>query len=498
MLKKSHPHTGRRRKIGEKWGGRLALALALALCTVTSTWAQARELFAVEGPITSVGVRNKTMTANGILFRIPDNVPIDGTTGITGATLSRLRDNAAPNRVRSIFGAKRSSGFTTITTGIVKINAAGNRRHIAQSVFIEPAENVVVGTVLSVDVATQSLNVNGITVKMNPDERFASPNFASLVGSVGSEVSIEGYFHNADKSIDPVQYAVAIEVVGPSLGGEIWAIEGPSTGMRAGVNEFDVNGMTITVPDALILDGTEGLFGSTMNSLQNKFAPNRVRSIFGQSRHSGFTGIMSGHVETDAGGIRTYVADFFSIGPAENVTLGTLESVDVLNNCIVVNGVTVKGSPDERFPGVIGDIGGEPIADLSILNGILGTEVSIEGYWHSTTPRAGTHYGQAIQTDFLPPSVGTDTVRITGGRTLLSTGRFRCLGVVGPFDATAMITISDADTGTVLGTVPQVLDVATGRGTFSLRLRDLPKAPRVIRAVSDNGGEHTTGVEVRA
>ena len=257
--------------------------MAMVVCAATTTFAQAQvqELFAVEGPVTSVGVINKTMTANGILFRIPDNVVIEGTTGITGATLHLLRDNAAPNRVRSIFGAKRSSGFTTIATDIVKINAAGKRRHIAQTVFVEPAENVIIGTVLSVDVPNRSLNVNGITVKMNPDERFARPDFAALVGSVGSEVSVEGYFHNADRSIAPVQYAVAIEVVGPPVGGDIWEVEGPSTGMRAGINEFDVNGMTITVPDAMILDGTEGLTGATMNSLQNAFAPNRVRSIFG-------------------------------------------------------------------------------------------------------------------------------------------------------------------------------------------------------------------------
>ena len=73
----------------------------------------------------------------------------------------------------------------------------------------------------------------------------------------------------------------------------------------------------------------------------------------------------------------------------------------------------------------------------------------------------------------------------------------RVLGVVSPFDANATVTISDANTGAVLGTVPLAAPDIGGDGEFQLRLRDLTTVPTRVRAVSSNGGEHEADVELR-
>ncbi len=73
----------------------------------------------------------------------------------------------------------------------------------ATRVFVELAENGLVGLLSNVDVATNSFRVNGALVRMNADPRFpnsildlgGSPlTINDLAGHEGTDVSIDGYF----------------------------------------------------------------------------------------------------------------------------------------------------------------------------------------------------------------------------------------------------------------------------------------------------------------
>ena len=186
---------------------RICLLLAVTLVTMSST-AQAQVVFSVEGPITGIDPTAGTITACGVTVTIPAAVPLVGTRGLTGANLAQLLDAAAPTRVRSIFASATGeipgySGGTMIAKGLVVATANGPV-YQAQTVLVEIAENVLVGTVTSVDVANRTFVVNGATCRMNTDERFTADildvglkpiTFDDLDGAVGQIFTVIGYFY---------------------------------------------------------------------------------------------------------------------------------------------------------------------------------------------------------------------------------------------------------------------------------------------------------------
>lgn len=276
-----------------------------------------------------------------------------------------------------------------------------------------------------------------------------------------------------------------------------WAVEGPITAINPAAGTITANGVTVTIPAALPLQGTRGLTGANLAQLLDAAAPGRVRSIFASAGenpgYSGATlkaqGII---VETTAG--RVNEATDVVIELAENVLAGPLDSVDVANRTFVINGATCRMNTDERFPADVLDAGGEPIT-FNDLNGAIGQIVTVVGYFH-----AGAVHAVSIETELVPNNPNTDTVRITraeGRNRPNNRSELRVLGVVSPFDANATITIFDVATGANLGTVAVAAGAIPGQGEFQLRRNNLAASPTRVRATSSNGGTHELDVEVR-
>jgi hypothetical protein len=77
-------------------------------------------------------------------------------------------------------------------------------------------------------------------------------------------------------------------------------------------------------------------------------------------------------------------------------------------------------------------------------------------------------------------------------------GELRVDGVVQPFAVNAVVTVSDAASGAVLGTaaVTQSLTVP-GQGEFSFRLRNVGRRVTSVRVQSSGRGEVTAPVTIR-
>jgi hypothetical protein len=277
-----------------------------------------------------------------------------------------------------------------------------------------------------------------------------------------------------------------------------WAVEAPITAIDPVAGTITASGIVAQIPADLTLDGTNGITGANLAALLDNAAPSRVRSVFASAPgaavgYSGGTLKAEGVIVNGPTG-PVCVATAAVVELAENVIAGPLDSIDVANETFVVNGVSCSLNPDERFPADILDAGASPLTFADLATGV-GTLVTVVGYVHD-----GQMYAQAVETEIVPTNPGTDTVRITRARGRNrgnNNNELRVDGVVEPFDAAATITISDANTGTVIGVVAVALGDIAGQGTFQIRLRNLAVLPTRVRAVSSNGGEHEFDVKIR-
>ncbi len=180
-------------------------ASAQALCApVDITPPAVAAVFDVEGKITAFDRTSRTLTANGLTFTVPsvllvETRDLDLTGNITFDTLTDPTLEAQ----RSIIGG------TVIATGTVSFTAVGAgfcTSSTAAQVFVELAENGLVGLLSNIDPVNGSFRVNGALVRMNTDPRFPSDlldigggsiTVADLVGFEGTEVSAGGYFDAA-------------------------------------------------------------------------------------------------------------------------------------------------------------------------------------------------------------------------------------------------------------------------------------------------------------
>jgi hypothetical protein len=201
------------RKPARRWLVRLGALLALSAGTLLPAQAKAQcvpinspvapagdaALFSVEGKITAFNRAARTITANGMTFILPTGLGV-ATNGLglpANLTFEAFTDPAL-EATRSIIGA------TVIADGTNSVTGAGNCVSFsATSVFVEMAENVLLGVLHDVDTVHQTFHVNGALVRMNPDPRFPSAlldlggkpiSIAGLVGFEGTPVSAEGYF----------------------------------------------------------------------------------------------------------------------------------------------------------------------------------------------------------------------------------------------------------------------------------------------------------------
>jgi hypothetical protein len=176
-------------------------------------------VFEVEGKITAYDRTNRTITANGMTFAVPATLLIktaDLDAPVGNITFEALTDPSA-EAVRSIIGGStRSSGVITSST----TTTSNCISFVADSVFVELAENVLSGTLSDVNVTDGSFKVNGVLVRMNPDARWPAEltdiggnaiTLDKLVGFEGTLVTAEGYFDAAAGTLFGV--AVETEVV---------------------------------------------------------------------------------------------------------------------------------------------------------------------------------------------------------------------------------------------------------------------------------------------
>ncbi|MBI4496989.1 MAG: hypothetical protein HY689_03695 [Chloroflexi bacterium] len=178
----------------------------------------ALRIWEVEGKIAVFDTTARTMTANGLTFTIPSGLRIktldldqpEGNLSFGEVLPSDPADPTSPplidlvdpalEAVRTVIGgtaiADGRAEFTTTVDGTCMSLSA-------ESVFVELAENGIIGLLMSVDVADGSFVVDGATVRMNDDPRFPSDlldlggdpiTLEQLVGNEGGLVDVGGYF----------------------------------------------------------------------------------------------------------------------------------------------------------------------------------------------------------------------------------------------------------------------------------------------------------------
>lgn len=277
-----------------------------------------------------------------------------------------------------------------------------------------------------------------------------------------------------------------------------WVVEAPITAVDPAARTITAGAMDITIPATMVIGGTNGITGASMDRLLDGAAPSRVRSLFASDAtspeaYSGGTLKAAGNILSTPDG-RVFEATGAIVELAENVVVGLLDEVNPETGEFIVNGVTCKLNVDERFPGIIVDAGNLPIGIEQLPLGI-GQLVAVVGYMYGNSLHA-----IVVETDIVPTTPDSDTVRIT--RTLGrdrggNRSELRVEGLVSPFDANGTVTIADANTNAVLATVTVAAPAAGTDGTFIVRLRNLAKVPQRVKATSSNGGTHEVDVSVR-
>jgi hypothetical protein len=238
-------------------------------------------VFEVEGKITAYDRTNRTITANGMTFTIPSTllVKTEDLDAPGNITFEALTDPSAES-VRSIIGGStRSSGVTTSSTTSTGGNCIS---FVADSVFVELAENVVSGVLTDVNASGGSFRVNGVLVRMNPDARWpavltdAGGNVITLdklAGFEGTLATAEGYFDATASTLFAVAVETEVIVQQPGKDGvAITRAEG-RTGDRElrveGANTRNSQGQmaaTVDIHAGVMNDTATGCAGSRLGS----------------------------------------------------------------------------------------------------------------------------------------------------------------------------------------------------------------------------------------
>lgn len=262
-----------------------ANAQTSGVCTsVSSPPGADAAVFEVEGKITAYDRTNRTVSVNGMTFSIPATLLVktaDLDAPVGNITFEALTDPAAESSRSIIGGSTRSSG---ITTSSAKETGGNCVTFVADSVFIEIAENVLVGALSDVDVTGGSFRVNGALVRMNPDSRWPAEitdiggnaiTLDKLAGFEGTLVTAEGYFDATANTLFAV--AVETEVVQQAPGKDGVAIT--RTEGRTGSRELRVEGVntrnsqgqmaaTVDVHAGVMNATATGCAGSRLGSAQ--------------------------------------------------------------------------------------------------------------------------------------------------------------------------------------------------------------------------------------
>ena len=161
-------------------------------------------VFELEGKIQSYNNTTRTITANGMTIFIPTTVLVETRNlDLTGnITLANLTD-ATLEAQRSIIGG------TVIASGDIVFGQGTSGNCVSMNatrVFVELAENGIVGLLSDVDAAAGTFRVNGVLVRMNTDPRFPKDildvggnqlTIAELASHEGEDISAGGYYDAA-------------------------------------------------------------------------------------------------------------------------------------------------------------------------------------------------------------------------------------------------------------------------------------------------------------
>ena len=182
-------------------------AMAQAPCTPVNIGPPtdpALQIFEVEGKIQSYNSTARTITANGMTIYIPTTVLVETRNlDLTGnITFANLTD-ATLEAQRSIVGG------TVIASGDIVFSSGPSGNCVsmnATQIFVEFAENGIVGLLSNVDPTAGTFRVNGVLVRMNTDPRFPKDildvgssqlTITDLASHEGEDISVGGYYDAA-------------------------------------------------------------------------------------------------------------------------------------------------------------------------------------------------------------------------------------------------------------------------------------------------------------
>lgn len=261
----------------------VATANAQAPCTpvniTTPPTDPALLVFEVEGKITSYDRVNRTVTANGMTFAVPSTVLVETRDlDLSGNITFEALTDPTLEAQRSIIGG------TVIASGDIAFNPSGTgycMSFSATRVFVEFAENVVVGLLSDVDTAAGTFRVNGSLARMNTDSRFpaeiidlggAQITLADLAGFVGTDTTLNGYFDAGQG----VFFATLVEssAIQPQAGTDSIAIiraEG-----RTGNRELRVEGQNTVIPSTGQYAASVEIFSGGLNATGDGCAGTRL------------------------------------------------------------------------------------------------------------------------------------------------------------------------------------------------------------------------------
>ena len=285
-----------------------------------------------------------------------------------------------------------------------------------------------------------------------------------------------------------------------------WSVEGSITAIDATTGTITVNYVfPIKILPTMAFTGPAGtgapshlrptISGANLAQLLDANAPNRVRSILPSDlaepstvlAYSGATIIASGNTLTDATGTHNY-ANFADLLIAENVIVGTLQSVDLAAQTFVVAGQTVQMNPDERFTSSIVGGGGVPIEFASLAEG-LGDIVTVNGYMVD-----GKCYCCLLETNLVGPG-GVSVTRALG---VAKTNQLSVVGDVAKIVPGQRVSIYDAVTNKLLGSVTVTVGALPGTGSFTFAPRKGSfVVPAKIKVVTSDGLQTTADVVFR-
>ena len=164
----------------------------------------ALQVFEVEGKIQSYNSTARTITANGMTIFIPTTVLVETRNlDLTGNITFAYLTDATLEAQRSIVGG------TVIASGDIVFSQGTSGNCVSMNatrVFVEFAENGIVGLLSDVDPAAGTFRVNGVLVRMNTDPRFPKDildvgssqlTIAELAVHEGEDISAGGYYDAA-------------------------------------------------------------------------------------------------------------------------------------------------------------------------------------------------------------------------------------------------------------------------------------------------------------